>query len=130
MSATGGFTLPGAIVPAVKHQPATPLPFSRMGAMWIEARDEYGAIRYYDPARYESHSVARVFGPDQEQNGDYLVHAANAYPRLVEALRKQLSNVERRLDAVQAAHGIEARAEEAALEIEARALLAELGEAS
>jgi hypothetical protein len=63
------------------YTPATPLP-------WIFAPLS-GIVR-----QAEEHGTARVCSlhvrPDAEQDGDFIAHAANAYPELVAALRRSM----------------------------------------
>lgn len=67
---------------AVKHQPATPLP-------WVVVKD--GAYTVIDsvPPNAKRFGVVRYIGEPTAQNAAYIVHAANAYPKLIEALRVQ-----------------------------------------
>ena len=87
---------------AVKHAPATPLPwyFAPLSGV-VRQMEEDGTKRVCS-------LHVRI---DAEQDGEYLQHAANAYPKLVELARIASSNN----------HQIGADAD---------ALLRELGEAS
>jgi hypothetical protein len=61
-----------------KNRPATPLPWANQPA------DEYeGVLALVDDEMLE---VAKV---DDAKNAAYIAHAANAYPKLVEALYKR-----------------------------------------
>jgi hypothetical protein len=94
-------------------KPVTPLPWKI--EIDIDAVDIVGA----DDANVACYA---------NKNADYLVHAANAYPKLVAGLHAFLADAEMVLDALQATNGLGARATFAANEITARALLASLGE--
>ena len=65
----------------VKNQPATPLPFS-LEEVRPEPTHMYATIRGSDRT-----IPIRVSGPNASQDATYVVIAANAYPKLVEALR-------------------------------------------
>lgn len=71
----------------VKHQPATPLPFNAVvikGDQCLQDEQGNDLIGRIDLADYDR--------PDVEvQNIEYLGHAANAYPKLVEALQSMLA---------------------------------------
>lgn len=84
----------------VKHQPATPLPFSTKDDDII-----YGA----DGSDAGAPEVS-------DQNLAYVIHAANAYPKLVEALRKLVRQAMPDPDKATGAH------------IAAASLLGDLGE--
>lgn len=70
---------------AVKHQPATALP-------WTVGPDMRGKERIFSPA--SDYEVARAMSRgarnarDRRTNRNYLAHAANAYPKLVDAIRR------------------------------------------
>jgi hypothetical protein len=80
-------------------KPATPLPW--------QAND-----RCIDTMGTEQPALATLCHGSPEQNADYIAHACNAYPKLVEALRNVM-----RSDKFKAA-----------AEFDARLLLRELGE--
>ncbi len=93
----------------VKHKPATPLPWTvEHGNHVIGGNQERSRVAV------GSLSVAEYRVADQ--NAAYIAHAANAYPRLVEALR-ELAEASGR--GIEACVNAEARAE---------SLLRELGE--
>lgn len=69
----------------VKHKPETPLPFSAT-VIYIDARDENGTLRGEKDAKGAFHSIATCHGKRGKQHAEYLAHAANAYPKLVESL--------------------------------------------
>jgi hypothetical protein len=64
-----------------KHTPATPLPYFTNGPRHLQAQGRLGDIRP---------RVIAQFTPRDEyqQDAAYIAHAANAYPKLVEALRE------------------------------------------
>lgn len=80
-----------------KHKPATPLPQNHGGTRrpWYlhgpigEATHVMGAD--HSPVAYATATMPRELAPE---NAAYIAHAANAYPRLVEALREQLQAYE------------------------------------
>lgn len=59
-----------------KHQPATPLPWRVSPSLPAEVQQESGI-----------HTIG-IMGMDGAVNARYIAHAANAYPKLVEALRE------------------------------------------
>lgn len=68
-----------------KHKPATALPFefcNDRDGFWIEHQGVQIAT-----ISHESDNAGLAYG-DGEKNGRYLVHTANAYPELVEALKE------------------------------------------
>ncbi len=67
-----------------KHKPATPLP-------WSEGEDRQGRRRIFGPDGIEcARALWKVVKTKQQvsQNRVYIAHAANAYPKLVAALRE------------------------------------------
>ena len=106
-----------------KHSPATSLP-------WVteKLRAPNGGTYYRCGSESDSGPVVQVFGTmsgayDAHANAAYIVHAANAYPKLVEALRETLRDRLTQANLHQLPPGIRSRLESA------RALLRELGEA-
>ena len=102
----------------MKHTPATPLPWVYEPNLERGDARTSGYIRertitaeYAQLGRSVAKAVRFNGSTDQDRNATYIAHACNAYPRLVEALRKVLDP-----EAAQ----IKWR--------EARALLRELGE--
>jgi hypothetical protein len=93
-----------------KHSPATSLP-------WAEPVN-YGASKF--EIQGQNSRLATI---DKLPDAAYIVHAANAYPKLVEALRETLRDRLTQANLHQLPPGIRARLEAA------RALLRELGEA-
>lgn len=93
------------------NKPATPLPWRVSPAHAAQVQQESGVCR-----------VADCFHADTA----YIVHAANAYPELVAALRESIQAY--RLQAIRDSADIEVRDGWAKLEENARALLAKLGE--
>jgi len=91
-----------------KH-PATPLPW-----MFDDAR---GAIRVDAGGHQAAPHLAHLTVRSRDGDGSYLAHAANAYPKLVEALRKMLFLA-----------AMEGPADETPVQTDAVALLRELGE--
>ena len=89
---------------AVKHTPATPLP-------WIADTHRINDCNGQNIARADNQFGDNI---DHVQDAAYIVHAANAYPRLVEALRLCLATD---------GHGLSTKGE-----LPARALLREFGE--
>lgn len=75
---------------AVKHQPATPLPWRSTHPMKLDdSAPRHGLVRI-DAGHFPS--VAQMVEYDKRnavpvQDARYIAHAANAYPKLVEALR-------------------------------------------
>lgn len=70
-----------------KHSPATSLPWETE-----KLRAPNGGTYYRCGIPDDSSPVAQIFGTmnggyEASKNADYIVHAANAYPKLVEALR-------------------------------------------
>jgi len=67
-------------------KPSTPLP-------WRFALDSYGVQRIWGVSHGETCDIASTEGDgsipyaEREQNAHYIVHACNAYPRLIEALK-------------------------------------------
>lgn len=92
---------------SVKHQPATPLPWER--GPWIESQGHavycnvangpkriasisvHGKFRdsgnHVSRRREDGSYVGTLSKADCDRDAEYLTHAANAYPKLVEALR-------------------------------------------
>ena len=64
-----------------KHQPETPLPFVADEKTIITNREKSGRIH----GRFEAKE--RISDGIAAKDAAYLAHAANAYPKLVEALR-------------------------------------------
>ena len=66
----------------VKHQPATPLPFS--------------ALKDNHVADVNGHDVAMVVGPRdrRQQQAAYIAHAANAYPNVVRRVKDAVRFIE------------------------------------
>jgi hypothetical protein len=63
-------------------KPATPLP-------WTVGIDRPAPTKMYALIEAADHSYpARADGPEASQDARYIAHAANAYPKLVEALRE------------------------------------------
>ena len=95
----------------VKHQPATPLPWERGPWIRTEGHAVYANIsngakriasvsvhgKFRDSGRHVSHRrddgsyVGTLPEADCDQDAAYLCHAANAYPKLVEALQRLLA---------------------------------------
>lgn len=73
---------------APKHQPATPLPFSvRDGANISNfQKGKFFIVSGLGLDRLQIATMTR--GPKVYADATYIAHAANAYPRLVEALRE------------------------------------------
>jgi len=63
-------------------KPATPLPWLRAGRD-ADTRGIFLRSDFRKPAAYH----VLVMGAPADQDAAYIVHACNAYPRLVEALR-------------------------------------------
>jgi hypothetical protein len=73
-----------------KHTPATPLP-------WQHGKDRSGRIRIFGPDGIECVRALWKCVKTKEQrdaNRAYIAHAANAYPKLVEAARYLAAMVE------------------------------------
>ena len=71
----------------MKHKPATALPF-KDGPLF--GHDQNRALFWTDtskPGKWQRRVDAEYKGAFLEQDAAYIAHAANAYPRLVEALR-------------------------------------------
>ena len=71
----------------IKKAPATPLP-------WETSKGEYAALLSgpkYSPAWQDS---AWDRDKDAIQDVAYIIHAANAYPRLVDALKKAIASAD------------------------------------
>lgn len=69
---------------STKHKPATPLPWHlgvKQAERIIYTQDGWAVA---NATVYHGHEDAE----DCKRNAAYIAHAANAYPRLVEALRK------------------------------------------
>lgn len=92
-----------------KQKPSTSLPWET-----IKLPGYYGVVNEQDLRACES---------QDSKDAAYIVHAANAYPKLVEALRETLRDRLTQANLHQLPPGIRARLESA------RALLRELGEA-
>lgn len=76
---------------AVKHQPITPLPFTRTG-IFIDARTSQGYLRgEYDKESDTYHSIATCHGLRGADHAAYLTHTANAYPKLIERTQRRES---------------------------------------
>ena len=103
-----------------KHSPATSLPFKHRENTFITARGHVFACPTYAHPTTPDDGLSES---DVRQNFSYLVHAANAYPKLVEALRETLRDRLTQANLHQLPPGIRSRLESA------RALLRELGEA-
>ena len=99
-----------------KHTPATPLPW-KVGPPSTTTNAVAGQRGIWSGKR----GVADVYG--YPANAAYLAHAANAYPKLVEALRKMLETSALHRSML-SKHGFD----ETPVEYDARALLAEFGE--
>jgi hypothetical protein len=97
-----------------KHSPATSLP-------WKLKQDK--AAPYSGIYTETGKQITHENGATSDENAAYIVHAANAYPKLVEALRETLRDRLTQANLHQLPPGIRARLESA------RALLRELGEA-
>ena len=91
-----------------KHTPATPLPWRVSPARPAEVQQQSG-----------TYSIG-LMGMDGAANAAYIAHAANAYPRLVDALRGLIA-----LDVVLGREFYDRQTV-----ADARALLRELGEPS
>lgn len=68
-----------------KHKPATPLPWTTAltnAGQFIRSNGSNGPHGYFVEVRQTR------TGRDEKADAAYIAHAANAYPRLVEALRK------------------------------------------
>ena len=63
---------------AVKHAPATPLPWYFAPLSGVVRQVEYDGPKRVCSVHYRE---------DAERDGDYLAHAANSYPKLVEYVR-------------------------------------------
>ena len=78
-----------------KHQPATPLP-------WKAVQSDNGIFHVLnaDGAPYDSGEIAICYGEEVKAAPEsaYIAHAANAYPKLVEALRDPLRRLVPRLN--------------------------------
>jgi len=66
-----------------KHTPATPLPFS--------VDEQRYQIRIVGSKRNKTIAMTGRIDDETRQQSAYIAHAANAYPRLVEALRDMLA---------------------------------------
>lgn len=83
------------------HKPATPLPWVYEPNLERGDARTSGYIRertitaeYANLGRAVAKAVRFNGSTDQERNAAYIAHAANAYPRLVEALEIALATVE------------------------------------
>ena len=65
---------------------ATPLPFRIIEP---QSNFERGRIPIRDAG---NKTVAYILGPDKHKHAAYIVHACNAYPQLVEAMRSIVDN--------------------------------------
>ena len=92
-----------------KHKPETPLPWKRAGMSQLQCEPPRGMM---------NGKIVADFG--NPNDAVYIAHAANAYPRLVEALQMMVE--------VSATYAPEERAAVSGRINHARALLAELGE--
>ena len=86
---------------AIKHKPATALPWvigMRGGANANMIMSHSGPDKHDDPAICQMYGIPinlkleRCGTAEGMPNAEYLVHAANAYPLLVEAVRKYIDN--------------------------------------
>jgi hypothetical protein len=68
-------------VSAVKHQPATPLP-------WIVVKDGIYTVIDSKPPNAKRVGVMKYIDAPADQNAAYVAHSANAYPKLIEALQR------------------------------------------
>lgn len=103
---------------AVKHQPATPL-------LWTTLEDGRARVKLVHVETTHDNAAGAglpVCSINRARIGDaeYLTHAANAYPKLVEALRKIVNGFDRSERGNSPLAGLIAD--------DARALLRELGE--
>lgn len=89
---------------AVKHQPATPLPFKEFAPeIGGEVKQDYryieGGCGYCTESAIQHGDVGfSLAGSILPQDAAYIAHAANAYPKLVEALRYALKSMEQERD--------------------------------
>lgn len=96
----------------IKHQPATPLPWT---AYAMGDRIEV----YQDDGQGNGDAI-NVTTRDGQPNAAYIAHAANAYPKLVQALRDAAEAIQNPMGARRSKDGAAAAA---------NALLKKLGEA-
>ena len=66
----------------MKHTPETPLPW------YVELDPETDEPSLYDDKAAIHHDSNRLADGIEPKDAAYTAHAANAYPRLIEALRK------------------------------------------
>ena len=81
-----------------KRKPATALPF-KDGPLF--GHDQNRALFWTDtskPGKWQRRVDAEYKGAFIEQDAAYIAHAANAYPQLVEALRRQCAGGWQRAD--------------------------------
>lgn len=110
---------------AVKHQPATPLPWGAGTPEACGGDAEYARLIICGPDGSSIGQMTLGFTEEEAddkiepQNADYAIHVANAYPKLIEALRKVLHFAE-----------MERQGDESPVERDARALLIDLGESN
>lgn len=106
----------------VKHQPATPLPW-HVGGVKTPKRGEYPAYPINNAAHENIAQLPIYARGGSNRDAAYIAHAANAYPKLVEALRFGLRAIEGKM-----ARNAGLTAHEIAFRDEAEPLLRELGE--
>lgn len=69
----------------VKHQPATPLPWRDLQGKVQDARGYATELPLQNP------TLAVCVTENQHQDSAYIAHTANAYPKLIEALRDAIA---------------------------------------
>ena len=111
-------------------QPATPLPWYRNGSSHVynTARSAIDGVGGEWPVCYATFTEPKDGAP---QNAAYIVHAANAYPELVAALRdlnSHASHAENQIAGLNIPGASEYFDEMRASQQHAEALLAKLGE--
>jgi hypothetical protein len=89
----------------MKHTPATPLPWfcngpdGRKGIRSDHEMTDEERAHYSEKFRREMLKGERIEGPISQDDYPYVAHAANAYPKLVDALREAYSiNAKRSVD--------------------------------
>lgn len=101
-----------------KHKPATPLPWDTAGIV-----PQFHIVGGNPQELIADCTVGRDRPKADYANADYLAHAANAYPKLVDALRYFAKNMDPNGEWVAQSADKRAKAFD-----DARALLRELGE--